>query len=94
MSERKEAWMRLVVAVVSGIIVGLWKFLVVILTIFHWFYVVFFGRRNRAIAEFCNPIGISVLHFCEIHDLHYKLKAIPILRIGRIFNPVDMKNKR
>ena len=54
MSERKEAWMRIVVGLVSGIILGMWKALVLVLTVFHWIYAVFSNKRSKAIAEFCN----------------------------------------
>ena len=50
-SERKEAWFRIIVAIVSGIILGVWKMLVVLLAIINWFIVVFSGRRNKDMAE-------------------------------------------
>ena len=51
MSERKEAWMRIIVGIVSGIIIGLWKAVVEIVSIFHWFYVLFTGKRSKGITE-------------------------------------------
>ena len=52
MSERKkEAWMRIVVGIVSGIIIGLWKVVVEVISVFHWFYVLFSGKRSKRIAE-------------------------------------------
>lgn len=53
MNERKEAWMRIVVGIVSGIVLGLWKMLITLIGIIHWFIVVFSGKRNRNLAEFC-----------------------------------------
>ena len=52
MSERKEAWFRIVVLVVSGIILGVWAYLVCVLAVVHWLIAVFAGKRNRGIAEF------------------------------------------
>jgi len=52
-SERKEAWFRILVAIVSGIILGIWRWLIVVLAIVNWFIVVFSGKRNRELAEFC-----------------------------------------
>ncbi len=52
MGERKEAWMRIVVGIISGIILGLWKALIQILGVVHWFIVVFSGKRQKGIAEF------------------------------------------
>jgi hypothetical protein len=52
MGERTESWMRILVGIVSGIILGLWKGLIQLLGIVHWFIVIFTGRRNRDLAEF------------------------------------------
>jgi len=52
MAERAEALMRIVVLIISGIILELWKVLIQIITIIHWFIVIFSGKRNNGIAEF------------------------------------------
>ena len=52
MTERVEALMRIVVAIISGIILGIWKMLVQILAIVHWFIVIITAKRNKEIAEF------------------------------------------
>lgn len=53
MSERKEAWFRIIVAIVSGIVIWLWSYLICALVLINWLVVVFSGRRNKGIAEFC-----------------------------------------
>ena len=52
MSERKEAWFRIVVLIVTGIILGVWGYLVAVLGIIHWLIMIFAGKRNKGIAEF------------------------------------------
>jgi hypothetical protein len=52
MGERKEAWMRIFVLIVSGIILGVWRGLVQIISVIHWFIVVFSGKRNKSLANF------------------------------------------
>ena len=52
MSERKEALMRIVIGLISGLILGLWKSLIQILAIIHWFIVIFTGKREKALADF------------------------------------------
>ena len=52
MSERKEALMRIVVGIISGIILTLWKGLIQFLGVVHWFMVMFSGKRNKDLAEF------------------------------------------
>ena len=50
-SERKEAWMRIVVLIVSGIILGVWKVFVQVLAVIHWIYAVFSGKRMKSLAD-------------------------------------------
>ena len=50
-SERKEAWFRIIVAIISGIILAVWKVLIVIFTMLNWIIVVFSGKRNKSLAE-------------------------------------------
>jgi len=52
MSERSEAWMRIVVAIVSGIILSVWKTLIQVLIVVHWILVIFTGKRNKGLAQF------------------------------------------
>ena len=54
-SERKEGWFRIIVAIVSGIILKLWGIAVCIVAIINWLVVVFSGKRNKGMAEFCEP---------------------------------------
>jgi len=53
MSERKETWFRIIVGIISGIILGLWKVIIIVLGIINWLITVFSGKRNKDIANFC-----------------------------------------
>ena len=50
-TERKEAWMRILVAIVTGIILAAWGALIKIFIFFNWLYAVFAGKRSRGMAE-------------------------------------------
>jgi len=52
MSERKEAFMRIFVFIVSGIVLVVWRLLVYVLIIINLIYVIFSGKRLKEIAEF------------------------------------------
>jgi len=52
MGERTEALIRIVVAVVSGILLGLWQYLIQFLIVIHWIIVIFTGKRNQGLADF------------------------------------------
>jgi hypothetical protein len=50
-SERKEAWMRILVAIVTGIILCAWGALIKIFVLFNWLYAVFAGKRSKGMAR-------------------------------------------
>jgi len=52
MGERVESLMRIVIGIVSGIILGLWKAIIQILGIIHWIIVILSGKRQKGIADF------------------------------------------
>ena len=62
-SERKEAWMRIVVGIISGIILDIWSVLVCILAVINWFVVLFSGKRDRGIANFCEYWNSEVYRY-------------------------------
>ena len=51
MSERKEAWMRIIVGIVSGIILDIWKIFIIVLAVVNWIYAVIAGKRLKELAE-------------------------------------------
>lgn len=53
MAERAEALMRILVGIVSGVILRIWKSLVQIIAIINWLIAIITGERNKGLAEFC-----------------------------------------
>jgi len=51
MGERGEALMRIVVGIISGIILVVWRYLIFVLVIINFFYTLFSGKRMKEIAE-------------------------------------------
>ncbi|MBI2657156.1 DUF4389 domain-containing protein [Candidatus Woesearchaeota archaeon] len=94
MSERKEAWMRILVGIISGILLGLWKILVQVISIFHWFYVVFSGKRSRGIAEFCNTWTTQAYRFIRYMTFTTNSRPFPFSDMGNEMHPVEMENKK
>ena len=64
-NERKEAFFRILVLIVSGIILNIWKSLIIILSIVNWFIVLMNGKRNKEIAEFCEYWNTQVYEFIQ-----------------------------
>jgi hypothetical protein len=53
--ERKEAWMRILVAIVSGIILHFWGIAAFIAGVINWLIELFSAKRNKGLADFCEP---------------------------------------
>ena len=51
MSERTETLMRIVVGVVTGIILGIWKILIQIFAVVNFVWTLISGKRIKEIAE-------------------------------------------
>jgi hypothetical protein len=51
MGERKEIFMRIIVAIITGIILGFWGYFIFDLGVVNWFYVLFKGKRMKSLAE-------------------------------------------
>ena len=52
-SERIEILWRILVAIVTGIILGVWRWLIVVIAIVHLVIVLIKGRRDLGLADFC-----------------------------------------
>ena len=52
MSERIEALMRIVVGLVTGIILGLWKALIQAVGLINFLITLITGKRNKQLADF------------------------------------------
>lgn len=63
LSERKEAWFRIVVLIISGIILYFWRILICVLLILNWLITVISGKRNKDIAEFCEYWNTELYKF-------------------------------
>ncbi|MEK6894810.1 MAG: DUF4389 domain-containing protein [Nanoarchaeota archaeon] len=50
-SQRTESWMRIIVLIVTGIILVLWRYLIGVFIIINFVYSIFSGKRLRELAE-------------------------------------------
>jgi len=83
-SERKEAWFRILVAIISGIILNVWKVLVIILGIVNWFIVVFSGKRNKELAEFCEYWNTEMYKFARYLTFVSNERPFPFTSMQRM----------
>jgi sorbitol-specific phosphotransferase system component IIC len=52
-NESSEALMRIVVGIVSGIVLSVWKLLVTVLAVVNLLIAFFTNKRSKEIADFC-----------------------------------------
>jgi hypothetical protein len=83
MTERQEALFRIIVLVVSGIILSIWKALVQILTVVHFFYVLFTNKRNKDFAEFCEYWNSQIYIFLKYMTFVNNDRPFPFSPIGK-----------
>ena len=83
MGERTEAWMRIVVGVVSGIVFGLWKALIQILGVVHWIIVIFSGKRNKGLAEFSEIWNTQIYIFLRYMTFVTNQRPFPFTSLNK-----------
>ncbi len=82
--ERKEAWFRIIVLIVSGIILSLWGKLIAFLGVIHWFVVVFSGKRNKGLAEFSEYFNTETYKFMRYLTFVSNKRPFPFTEIERM----------
>jgi len=84
LSERKEAWFRIIVAIISGIILSLWKILIQILAIVNWLITIFTGKRNKEMADLCEYWNTEVYKFMKYLTFVTNKRPFPFSDVERI----------
>jgi len=83
-SERKEAWFRILVAIISGIILSVWKILVIILAIVNFFIVVFSGKRHSDIALFSEYFNTELYRYTKYLTFVTNQRPFPFSELERL----------
>jgi len=83
-SERKEALMRILVLLITGIVLYLWGYLVLILTIINWFIVIFSGKRNKDIANFSAIWASEIYRFVSYLTFETNERPFPFSSLSKI----------
>ena len=84
LTERKEAWFRIIVAIISGIVLGIWKSLIFILAIINWLIVVFSGKRNKGLAEFSEYWNTEFYKYVRYLTFVTNKRPFPFSNLERI----------
>ncbi len=84
MSERKEAWFRIIVLIVSGIILMVWRYLIFALAIVNWLIVVFSGKRNKGLAGFSEYWNTEFYKFTKYLTFVTNKRPFPFSSMQRL----------
>ncbi|MAH32799.1 hypothetical protein CL615_00225 [archaeon] len=91
MTERTEALLRILIGIISGLILGIWKVVVQVVVILHWFYTIITGKRSKALADFSNMWITYVYNFLRYMTFATNKRPFPFNDFGKDIEKVDMK---
>jgi len=83
MSERTELLWRLLVGIVSGIVLAVWKGLIFIITVVNWVIVLFSGKRNKELADFCEIWNTQTYKYLRYITMVSNERVFPFEKIGK-----------
>ena len=91
MTERTEALMRIVVGIISGIILGLWKVIVQVVAVIHWLYILVYDKKNKDLAKFCNMWVTFAYNFVRYMTFTTNKRPFPFNSLGKNIEKVEIK---
>jgi len=83
-NEKKEAWFRIVVFIIGGIILAVWRYLIFLFAILNWFIVVFGGKRNKELAMFSEYFNTELYKFMRYLTFMSNERPFPFTSMERI----------
>lgn len=83
-TERGEALFRIVVLIVSGIILAIWRYLVFVLMIINWILTLIENKRNKELAIFCEYWNTETYKFVRYMTFVSNKRPFPFTNMERI----------
>jgi hypothetical protein len=83
-SERVELFWRILVSVVSGIILGVWRYLVFVLAVVNFIIVLFSGKRNKEMANFCEYWNSEAYRYMRYLTFETNERPFPFTSMKRL----------
>jgi hypothetical protein len=84
MSESKEAWFRVIVAVISGVILHAWGSLICVLVVLNFLVTIFSGKRSRGMAEFCEYWNTEMYKFMRYMTFVSNKRPFPFSNLEKM----------
>jgi hypothetical protein len=76
-NERQEAWMRILVFIISGIVLEVWGFFILIFALVQFILVIVDGKKNKEILEMCKIYVEQVYVFAKYITFISNQKPFP-----------------
>ncbi len=86
MGERLEALMRIIVGIVSGIILTIWKILIQIFGIINFIWTLISGKRIKELAELSEIWNTQVYVFLRYMTFVSNERPMPFRRLTKKFS--------
>jgi hypothetical protein len=81
--ERDELLWRVIVGLVSGIILNVWKILIFVLAILHWFKVLITKKRDPKLADFCEYWNSELYRYTRYLTFETNERPFPFTDLKR-----------
>ncbi len=85
-NERIELLWRILIALISGLVLAVWRWVIVFVAIIQWFGVLFSGQRNKDLAEFCEYWNSETYRYIKYLTFVTNERPFP-------FNPLRVLSK-
>jgi sorbitol-specific phosphotransferase system component IIC len=92
-NESSESLMRIVVGLVSGIILSLWKVLVAVLVIVNLVITFTTNKRNKEIADFCEIWNTQIYIFLKYMTFVSNERPFPFEKMTKNISKVERGNR-
>ena len=76
--------MRVLVAIISGIILKFWGIVILISGFINWLMEIFSAKRNKRLAEFCEPWNTEMYKYIRYLTAVSNKRPFPFSEIERI----------
>lgn len=64
-NEKQEAWMRILVFVISGVILEVWGFFILVFALVQFILVIVEGKKNKELLDMCKTYIAQIYIFAK-----------------------------
>ena len=81
-SERKEALLKILILIASGIILKIWSIFVLIIGILNWLVTIISGRRNKELSNLCEKWNTQFYRYLRYIGSVTNERPFPFTHLG------------